>query len=546
MKITTVKKSIASLGAAVLVASLSVVIAPTASAAAPVCATTKGIETCNGTLANGAAYRFMMPSNFSGTMFFWEHGFKPTFPIPQLGVTVPKGIEEMTPASASTGKDVTVEMLRAGHALAAYDGVAAGQRGWNNVARVEMLKEVFDEAIAKYGTKIKKKVLYGSSQAGSIVTPFVEKYPKYADALGILAGTTPSIAESLQSACDLFYILSIFADPTIRGCAAFGVKGLDGHRLASAELLKVVTLLQKWSVNYGTPGLEYPATIKPLGIPQRSALLLTGLLVGIPTKSAHMDGVSTSPPIAPGVSGLIAEGSINSTVAILENMVEAAATGVLSGQSVSEITGPGFYDNTKTDFAALLDEVDSARFNLGLSGDDAIAAMLGTLALAPRVAGNADAIAKFKALDKSTFTSKIPTITLSNEADRLVFPGNSVRYVDRKRAVYEAELAKWEANPVGVAPTFNTVALYAMTPEVYTKFTATTAPDLTAAAAVSGVGHQSFTTKQTMAWVRLLAISAQTGKVPSERSLQLIIKRAPYLNDDLEYRPAELKYDFSK
>jgi hypothetical protein len=246
------------------------------------------------------------------------------------------------------------------------------------------------------------------------------------------------------------------------------------------------------------------------------------------------------------VSGLIAEGSINSTVAILENMVEAAATGVLSGQSVSEITGPGFYDNTKTDFAALLDEVDSARFNLGLSGDDAIAAMLGTLALAPRVAGNADAIAKFKALDKSTFTSKIPTITLSNEADRLVFPGNSVRYVDRKRAVYEAELAKWEANPVGVAPTFNTVALYAMTPEVYTKFTATTAPDLTAAAAVSGVGHQSFTTKQTMAWVRLLAISAQTGKVPSERSLQLIIKRAPYLNDDLEYRPAELKYDFSK
>jgi hypothetical protein len=49
-----------------------------------------------------------------------------------------------------------------------------------------------------------------------------------------------------------------------------------------------------------------------------------------------------------------------------------------------------------------------------------------------------------------------------------------------------------------------------------------------------------------MAWVRLLAISAQTGQIPSERSLQLIIKRAPYLNDDLEYRPNELKYDFSK
>lgn len=538
MKITTAKKSIASLGAAVLVATLSVAVAPTASAAAPVCTTTKGIETCNGTLSNGAAYRFMMPSKFSGTMFFWEHGFRPTYPIPQLGITVPTGIQEMTPYSNSTKQDVTVEMLRTGHAIAAYDGVAAGQRGWNNVARIEMLKEVFDEAIAKYGTKIQKKVLYGSSQAGSIITPFVEKYPKYADAVGLLAGTTPSIAESIQSACDAMYILSVFADPNIKGCAAFGVKGPNGHLLSAAELGKMGALLLGWSTDLGNNPLKFPAALAGGPIPQRSALLLTGLLMGIPTKSAHMDGISTST--------LIPEGSINSTVAVLENMQDAIGTGVLAGQSLSEITGPGFYDNTKTDWAALLDEVDAARFNLGLGGDDGINAMLLELSKAPRITGNADAIAKFKALDKSTFTSKVPTITLSNEADRLVFPGNSVRYVDRKRAVYEAELAKWEANPVGPAPTFNTVALYAMTPEVYTVYTSAGAPNLKAPAAVSGVGHQDFTKKQMLAWVRLLAISAQTGKVPSERSLQLIIKRVPYLNDDLEYRPAELKYDFSK
>jgi len=538
MKITAVKKSIASLGAAVLVASLSVVITPTASAAAPVCTTTKGVETCNGTLANGAAYRFMMPANFSGTMFFWEHGFRPTYPIPALGVTVPSGLQELTPFSNSTKQDVTVEMLRTGHAIAAYDGVVAGQRGWNNVARVEMLKEVFDEAIAKYGSKIKKKVLYGSSQAGSIITPFTEKYPKYADAVGLLAGLTPSPADSIQSLCDAMHIFSVFFDPTIKGCAAFGVKGPNGHLLSAQELGKMGTLLLGWSTDLGGAPLKFPAALAGGPIPQRSALLLTGLLIGIPTKSAHMDGISTST--------LIPEGSINSTVAVLENMQEALATGVLAGQSLSEITGPGFYDNTKTDWASLLDEVDAARFNLGLGGDDGINAMLGVLSAAPRVTGNADAIAKFKALDKSTFTSKVPTITLSNEADRLVFPGNSVRNLDRKRAVYEAELAKWEANPVGPAPTFNTVALYAMTPEIYTVYTAAGTPDLKAPAAVSGVGHQDFTKKQMMAWVRLLAISAQTGKVPSERSIKLIIKRAPYLNDDLEYRPAELKYDFSK
>jgi hypothetical protein len=532
MKSLTMRKSIATLGAATLALTLSVAITPSASAA-PVCATAAGVETCTGTLANGAGYVFKVPTNFGGTMFFWEHGFRPTYP----GVSaVPKGVEEITPGNQTNNTDVTKEMMRAGYGVAAYDGTVKGMRGWNNTFRIEMLKEVIDTAMAKYGTRIQHKVVYGSSQAGSIVTPFVEKYPTYADALGIMAGTTPSIADSLQSACDIFYILSVFADPTIKGCAAMGVKGVPGHMASVGELLKVVALLTAWSKNLGAPGLEYPAALKGSPIPQRSALLLTGLLTGVPTKSAHMDGISTN--------AVIAEHSINATVAILENLGEAVATGTLAGQSISEITGPGFYDNTKTDWASLLDEGDAGRYNLGLSGDEAIAAMMGVLAAAPRVTGNADAIAKFKALDKSTFTSTIPTITLSNEADRLVFAGNSSRYVDKKRAVYEAALAKWEANKTGKKPVWNTLALYAMTPETYTKFTAAGLPDLAGAPAASGVGHQTFSKAQTMAWVRMLAVAAKSGKVPTGAYVQYIAKKVPYLNDDLDYRPTDLKYNF--
>jgi hypothetical protein len=532
MKSLTMRKSIATLGAATLALTLSVAITPSASAA-PVCTTAAGVETCTGTLANGAGYVFKVPTNFGGTMFFWEHGFRPTYP----GVSaVPKGVEELTPGNSNTGTDVTKEMMRAGYGIAAYDGTVKGMRGWNNTFRVEMLKEVIDTAMAKYTTRIQKKVVYGSSQAGSIVTPFVEKYPTYADALGIMAGTTPSIADSLQSACDIFYILSVFADPTIKGCAAMGVKGVPGHQASVGELLKVVALLTAWSKNLGAPGLEYPAALKGSPIPQRSALLLTGLLTGIPTKSAHMDGISTN--------AVIAEHSINATVAILENLGEAVATGTLAGQSISEITGPGFYDNTKTDWASLLDEGDAGRYNLGLSGDEAITAMMGVLAAAPRVTGNAEAIAKFKALDKSTFTSTIPTITLSNEADRLVFAGNSARYVDKKRAAYEAALAKWEASKTGKKPVWNTLALYAMTPETYTKFTAAGLPDLAGAPAASGVGHQTFSKAQTMAWVRMLAIAAKSGKVPTTAYVQYIAKKVPYLNDDPDYRPNELKYNF--
>jgi hypothetical protein len=466
-------------------------------------------------------------------MFFWEHGFKPTYP----GVSaVPKGIEEITPANQVTGKDITKEMLKAGYAVAAYDGTVKGMRGWNNVYRVEMLKEVIDAAMAKYTTKIQRKVVYGSSQAGSILTPFVEKYPTYADSVGILAGSTPSIADSLQSACDIFYLLSIFADPTIKGCAAFGTKGVAGHMASVGELVKAGALLKTWSANYGAPGLEYPAALKAAGIPQRSALLLIGLLTGVPTKSAHMDGITTST--------LVPEGSINSTVAILENLGDALGTGTLAGQSISEITGAGFYDNTKTDWAALLSDEDSGRYNLGLSGDDAINGMLAVLKAAPRVTGNADAIAKFKALDKSSFTSKHPTILLSNEADRLVFAGNSSRYVDRKREVYEKELASWQVFKKGPKPRWNTVALYAMTPETYTKYLPTGAPDLTAAPAVSGVGHQTFTTKQMKAWVDMLAVAAKSGKVPTNSYVEYIATKVPYLNGDVDYRPGDLKYNF--
>jgi hypothetical protein len=531
MRIVKMRKSIALVGAAALAVALGVVPANSA-AAAPVCTTKAGIETCTGTLANGAGYQFRMPTNFKGTMFFWEHGIRWTYP----GVSaVPTGVEQIAPSSVNGKFDISKEMLLAGYGLATYDGTVKGLRGWNNTYRVEMIKEVIDIATAKY-PKIQKKVLYGSSQAGSTITPFIEKYPTYADSVGIMSGVTPSIADSIQSACDIFYIMSVFADPTIKGCTAFGLKGVPGHMASVGELQKLVALLNTWSKNLGAPGLEYPDALKGSGIPQRSSLLLAGLLSGIPTKSAHMDGISTN--------AVIAEHSINATVAVLENIGAAAASGVLAGQSLSEITGPGFYDNTKTNWASLLDDGDAGRYNLGLSGDDGIAAMLGVLAMAPRVTGNADAVAKFKALDKSSFTSKHPTILIHNEADRLVFPGNTSRYVDKKRAVYDADLAKWEASKVGPKPRWNTLALYTMTPDTYTKFTAAGLPDLAGPVAVSGVDHESFTKKQLKSWVDMLALAARSGKVPTAEYVEYLATKVPYLNGDADYRPADLKYNF--
>jgi hypothetical protein len=547
MKNVNLKKLIATLGASALISTgLVVAVAAPAHAADPVCVTAvkTGVITCDGTLSTGAAYRTMVPSNYNGTFFFWQHGVRPSFPYP--GYTVPKGVEQMSPTSVNHKIDTIKPMLALGYGLASYDCVKDKMHGWNTTDCVDMYKELI--TITKARITITKTVAYGGSMAGAILTPFVEKYPDMVDAVGIEAGVAPSVNNLLKSGCDFLYIFSVFFDPTIKGCTVMGTaKGLSGHYAVLGDFAKVGALLTQWSVDYGSLPVAYPAELAPAGIPQRSALLLAGLMAGIPTKSGHMDGISTSATYVP-------EGSINATVAILENAQDFLGTAYFGGQGVGEVVGAGFYDNTKTNFSALLADEDQGRFTVGLSGDDAVNAMLATLAAAPRITGNADAVAKLAALDKSKFDTSKPVVLLSNEADRLVLAGNSVLYVNRAKAAYETKLAAWNKKYAAATtasevtallkskPLWNTVSIYAITPETYTQFTATGAPDLTAPVAISGVGHESFTKNQLMTWVRILASSAKTGKVPSPTVLASYLSKVPYLNTDPDYQPAELKY----
>lgn len=546
MKNVNLKKLIATLGATALIsAGLVVAVATPAQAADPVCVTDAktSLITCNGTLSNGAKYRTMEPSNYGGTFFFWQHGVRPSYPYP--GYVVPTGVEQMSPTSVNHKVSTVKSMLQLGYGIAAYDCSSSGLRGWNTADCVEMLNELV--TITKKRISITKTVVYGASMAGAILTPYIEKYPNGADAVGILAGVSPSIANTLKSGCDFLYIFSVFFDPTIKGCTVMGTKGVPGHMAVLGDFAKVGALLTKWSVNYGSLPIAYPAPLAAAGIPQRSALLMAGLIAGIPTKSAHMDGISTN-------TTLIPEGSINSTVAILENAQDFLGTAYFGGQGVAEVVGAGFYDNTKTDFSALLSDEDLGRFTVGLSGEEAVGAMLATLAAYPRVEGDPAAVAKLAALDKSKFDTTKPVVLLSNEADRLVLSGNQVHYVNKAKAIYEARIAAWDKRYAEATdeseirfllknkPVWNTVSMYALTPETYTKFTATGAPDLTAPVAISGVGHESFTKEQLMTWVRVLASSAKTGKVPSQTVLDTILPKVPNLNTDPDYQPAELKY----
>ena len=572
---------IAAFGSTALLATGLVVASP---AHAGMCTTepTTGVETCVNTLKDGAQYKFMVPTkNYNGTMFFWNHGFRPSYAYPSY--TAPTGVEQMTVSNTGpTPKlDYSTELLALGYGLAAYDRATDGLHGWNTEESVPLLKELVDLSKLIAPTT-KRNVIWGSSGAGPVVNLFAEKYPELTDAVGLISPVATNISRQLQSGCDIFYLLSIFADPTIKGCAALGAKGPAGHVAALTELGKVVALLTTWSQNLGAPGLTQPAAVVAANpafgaIPQRSALLLIGLLSGIPQKSKHMDGVT--------VSTLVPEGSINATVAILENIGEAAATGILAGQAVAEKIGGPFYDNSKTNYATLLDEGDAGRYNLGLSGDDGINGMLGVLAQMPRVSAPAANVAKAAALDPVKYTSTKPTVLLANENDRLVWPGQTAAYVAERnakfaptQAAYESAVAAYDsavsarakkiatattavskaktaaakkkaraalatakaiAEPVApVEPTNNVVALYAMAPVEYTKYTAAGLPDLADIGASSGVGHEQFTTAQVMALVEMLDAAAKSGKLDIKPESWEAIG----INADLDYLPIPLKY----
>jgi hypothetical protein len=68
-------------------------------------------------------------------------------------------------------------------------------------------------------------------------------------------------------------------------------------------------------------------------------------------------------------------------------------------------------------------------------------------------------------------------------------------------------------------------------------------PDLTGPKAVSGIDHQSFTQEQMFTWVRLLAIAAKNGQIPSAGTIARYSANTPYLNTDPDFRPAELKHN---
>jgi pimeloyl-ACP methyl ester carboxylesterase len=516
---------------------------PVAANAAPACDGKSPIQSCVGVTSDGAPYAMQVPANFNGTVALYSHGYRYNVDIPAAIPLIGGYKITNTPEPVPGGNaEVAKYFFSQGIAIV---GSGFARQGWNPDSAIKTNVELID-TFKKQFPKTTKVVAWGSSLGGVITQGLAEKYPNLVSAVAPMC-MADNVEPQLTGAGDFLWGVKVLFDPTIKG--GNYSPGAAGVAESYADLGKVFTVMGKLQggISSGAWPDTASATGKALaaaGVPVRSALLLLGLMAGIPTQSAHFDSISGPE----GALKLTFPLAVSPALAILENGTNAAALAILATQDVEMQAGGAIFDNTKTDYAA---RVDSERviFNAALSGNTVIDAMLGALSAAnpgaPRAVANPAAVAKMRALHTNTGKINVPTILMVGVADPITPAGASQRLVDLYAAQYAAEKAAavkaYQSTRDYKTPTNKLLMLWNTTPSSYTKFSAAGAP-ITSTPAAQGTNHCNFTSAQLVLVAKSLVQASSTGKLPSGGALYTAVRKAGNLSVNKGISVPLLKY----
>jgi pimeloyl-ACP methyl ester carboxylesterase len=517
--------------------------APTVANAAPACDGKSPVQTCVGVTTDGAPYAMQVPANFNGTVALYSHGYRYNVDIPSAIPLIGGYKITNTPEPVPGGNaEVAKYFFSQGVAIV---GSGFARQGWNPDSAIKTNVELIG-TFKKQFPKTDKVVAWGASLGGVITQGLAEKYPDLIDAAAPLC-MADNIAPQLTMAGDFLWGVKVLFDPTIKGGNYSA--GAAGVAESYADLGKVFTVMGKLQAALATGAWPdtSSATGKALaaaGVPSRSALLLLGLMAGLPTQSAHFDSISGPE----GALKLTFPLALSPALAILENGTNAAALAVLATQDVENQAGGAIFDNTKTDYAARIDG-ERVIFNAALSGNTVIDALLGALSPAnpgaPRAVANPAAVAKMNSLHVNTGKINVPTILMVGVADPITPAGASQRLVDLYAEQYAAEKAAarkaYQSTRDYKNPANNLLMLWNTTPESYTKFNAAGSP-ITTTPAASGTNHCNFTTAQWLLVARSLVTAANTGKLPSGGALYTAVRKAGNISIDKGISVPLLKY----
>jgi pimeloyl-ACP methyl ester carboxylesterase len=506
-----------------------------AHAAAPQCATANYVQTCGGATSDGAPYAMMVPANFNGTVFIYSHGYRYNVDIPAQipligGYSVKKVLSTPQPAPLPGNTDTTVIKALLGQGFAVM-GSAFSTEGWNAGAAVATDVELINAFKTQFPTT-KKVIAWGESLGGFITQALAESHPELIDAAGLMCPALGTVEAELTGAGDFLWGMKTFFDPSIRGHNYDA--GPAGVQEAMGDLVKIFTVASKLQASMTTnawPDTSGAAGTALAAIPPRSALLLVGLMAGIPTKSAHFDG-TTGPGKTTDAAYTSFALAASPALAVLENGTQAAALAVLATLDLEQQTGGAFYDNTKTDYQARVGS-DLYSFNAALSGNTAVTGMLSFLnaanPAAPRWSATAASVAKLRALTAHTGKITKPTIALAATSDPIVPAGNTQWLVEQ----YAPQLAAAKAAAAKQAISTGKLVkaqqlflpLWNNAPASYTKFDSAGSP-ITSTPGVTGTGHCNFTATQYIYMANMLAGATVTGNVNPTAALRKMARKA--------------------
>ena len=534
----TLKKSFVALTTATMVAALAVAIPAAARADGITCSevaaatkySARNTQLCSGVDQFGAKFEIAMPKKFNGTLIVWSHGIRKNTNLPRIPVVAPTGYvvdnsPEIAPAPA-----IATALLKQGFALA---GSGVQTQGWNQEEQVLATTIVIDQAITKF-PQIDRVAAWGASLGALSTQLLAESNPGLVDAVAPLCLSDSAEANAITYASDALWLTKTLFDPSIKGNGY--TAGSQGYTEMITDLGKVLTVFGTLSASIQRNPLAptwpetstAPATLK--GIPVRSAVLLMGLLAGVPTQSRSFD--SSSGPKGPLETsfGLV----ISPALAVLENAAEAAILAVVATYDLELRAGGVVYDNTKTNWATRLGD-DSDVYAAGLTGKSAIAGMLSYLSplnpAAPRVKADPSAAARVASWAKIQGNVTVPTITLAGTADHIA--QGTQYFIDQ----YKAAVAG------GNAKSGLLVNIWNKPPDEYTKFTDAGTPiPVDASAATNGTQHCNFTGSQWLTIAKLLTDSAKSGKAPTSRAVRAAIAKDKNLFTDPNYRGQVHKY----
>jgi pimeloyl-ACP methyl ester carboxylesterase len=484
-----------------------------------------------------------VPANFNGTVALYSHGYRYNVDIP-AGIPLIGGYKVTNTPEPVPGGNAEVAKYLFSQGVAIM-GSGFARQGWNADSAIKTNVELIDTFKKQFPTT-KKVMAWGFSLGGIITQDLAEDYPEKFSVVAPLC-MADNVAPELTMAGDFLWGIKVLFDPTIK--AGNYSAGAAGVAESYADLVKIFTVMGKLQAAVATGA--WPDTssatgkaLQAAGVPSRSALLLLGLMAGIPTQSAHFDSISGPE----GALKLTFPLAISPALGILENGTNAAALAILATQDVENQVGGPIFDNTKTDYSARV-EGERVIFNAALSGNTVIDALLGALSPAnpgaPRAVANPAAVAKMYALETNKGAIKVPTILMTGVADPITPAGASQRLVDLYAEQYAAEKAAarkaYQSSGSYAAPANKLLMLWNTTPASYTKFDAAGSP-ITSTPAAQGTNHCNFTTAQLLLVAKSMVQTSNTGKLPSGGALYTAVRKAGNLSIDKGISAPWLKY----